>query len=129
VYNTRPAPSNSTLPYLEEAVLTEGTLLAAVALGPVLKRPVVAAASSVDERGGGAGLADAMVLDAVLPQAANATAEPSASTIVGTAMVRDTRLISQIDWGMVCRVANPLRPGHGEQGSQLRMRLGDRVQA
>jgi hypothetical protein len=29
----------------------------------------------------------------VLPQAANATAEPSASTTVGTAMVRDTRFL------------------------------------
>jgi hypothetical protein len=71
-------------------------LLALVALGAVLERPVVAAASWVDELAGGVGLADAMVLDAVLPQAANATAEPSASTIVGTAVVRDMRLISQI---------------------------------
>jgi hypothetical protein len=94
VYNTRPTPSNSTLPYLEEPVLTEGALLAAVAVAPVVERPVVAAASAVDELAGGVGLADAVVLDAVLPQAANATAEPSASTIVGIAMVRDTRLIS-----------------------------------
>jgi hypothetical protein len=102
VYNTRPSPSKSTLPYLEEPDLTEGALLAAVAVGPVLERPVVAAASSVDELADGVmfvGLADARVLDAVLPQAANATAVPSASTIVVTAMVRDTRLISRIVCG------------------------------
>jgi hypothetical protein len=102
VYKTRPPLSNSTLPYLEEPVLTEGASLAAVARGPLLERAVGAAASSVDELDGGVmfvGLADAMMLDAVLPQAANAAAEPSASTIVGIAMVRDTRLISQLDCG------------------------------
>jgi hypothetical protein len=63
----------------------------------VVERPVVAAAGSIDELAGGVDLADAVVLDAVLPQAANATAEPSASTIVGTAMIRDTRLTSEMD--------------------------------
>jgi hypothetical protein len=71
-------------------------LLAAVAADPRLERAAGAGARSVDELAGGVmgvGLADAMVLDAVLPQAANATAEPSASTTVGTAMVRDTRFL------------------------------------
>jgi hypothetical protein len=35
----------------------------------------------------------AAVLDAVRPKAGNATAEPSASTTVVTAMVRDTKLL------------------------------------
>jgi hypothetical protein len=71
-------------------------LLAAVAPEPLLERAAGADASSVDELAGGVvavALAGAMVLDAVLPQAANATAEPSASTTVGTAMVRDTRFL------------------------------------
>jgi hypothetical protein len=65
VYSTRPPRSKSTFPYFEELVLSEGALLAAVA----------------------------SVLDAVLPLAPNATAEPSASTTVGTAMSRDTRFL------------------------------------
>ena len=71
-------------------------MLAAVAPDPLLERAAGAAARWVDELAGwvlAAGAADAVVLDAVLPQAASATAAPSASTTVGTAMIRDTRFL------------------------------------
>jgi hypothetical protein len=70
VYSTRPPRSKSTFPYFEELVLSEGALLAAVAPDPLLEWAAGAGARSVDELAGGVvavGLADAMVLDAVLP--------------------------------------------------------------
>jgi hypothetical protein len=81
------------LPYLEECVLTTGAPLAVVP-DPLLEL-AAAGAGSVDEPADALDevLAGADVLDAELPQAATANAEPSASTIVGTASGRDTTFL------------------------------------
>jgi hypothetical protein len=70
--------------------LTTGALVAVVP--DPLRKLAGAGAGSVDEPADPADevLAGAVVLDAELPQAASANAEPSASTTVGTARGRDT---------------------------------------
>jgi hypothetical protein len=69
---------------------------ALVAVDPdPLRRLAGAGAGFVDELAGEVDdvLAGAVVLDAELPQAASANAEPSASTTIGTARDRDTMFL------------------------------------
>jgi hypothetical protein len=81
------------LPYLEGCVLTTEAPIAVVP--DPLPEVAAAGAGSVDEPADAVDevLAAADVLDAELPQAVSANAEPSASTIVGTARGRDTTFL------------------------------------
>jgi hypothetical protein len=79
-----------------ELALSVAPAVAAVAPDLLLEWARDSVADAVDALAGtvaAARLADTVVLCAALPQAANATAEPSASSTVGTGMIRDTRFL------------------------------------